>query len=217
MGNSRNKGSAMSAKSIAEGLENGSIRDMSGNRADNVLSQIYMEQNSFVKENWLICGTKVTFGEKNGNVYYHFCCSVANLCLTVCYLINCSILGFPILHSLPEFAQTHVHWVMSLSQRCYPTISSSATPISFCPQSFPVSGSFPMSQLFTSVGQSIGTSVSATDLPKNIQGWFPLGLTGLISLLSKDLSWIPLKNKKEIKQSLSQYSLNVLWPSTTFM
>ena len=109
MGNSRNKGSAMSAKSIAEGLENGSIRDMSGNRADNVLSQIYMEQNSFVKENWLICGTKVTFGEKNGNVYYHFCCSVANLCLTVCYLINCSILGFPILHSLPEFAQTHVH------------------------------------------------------------------------------------------------------------
>ena len=191
MGNSRNKGSAISAKSIAEGLENGRIRNMSENRADNVLSQIYLEQNSFVKENWLLCGTKVTFGKMNGNVYYHFCCSVTNLCLTVCYLINCSILGFPILHSLPEFARTHVHWVMSLSQWCYPTISSSATPFSFCPQSFPVSGSFPMSRRFTSVGQSIGTSVSAPDLPKNIQGWFPLGLTGLISLLSKDLSWIP--------------------------
>ena len=71
---------------------------------------------------------------------------------------------------------------------CHPTISSSVTPLSFCPQSFPVSGSFLVSQLFTLGGQSIGTSASASVLPMSIQGWFPLRLTGLISLQSKGLS-----------------------------
>ena len=65
-------------------------------------------------------------------------------------------------------------------------ISSSAIPFSFCLQSFPAPGSFPMSELFTSSGQNIGTSASTSVLPVNIQGW--LGLTGLISLLSKGLS-----------------------------
>ena len=73
-----------------------------------------------------------------------------------------------------------------LSQWYYLTISSSATPFSFCLQSFPASGSFPISWLFASVGQSIGAS--ALVLPVNIQDWFPLGLTGLISLQSKGLS-----------------------------
>ena len=68
-----------------------------------------------------------------------------------------------------------------LSQWCYLTISSSATPFSFC-QSFPASRSFPMSPLFASGGQSVGASASAPILPMNIQGWFPLGLTGFISL-----------------------------------
>ena len=68
-----------------------------------------------------------------------------------------------------------------LSQWCHPTISSSATPVSSCPQSFPASGSFPVNQLFTSGGQSIGASASASVLPVNIQDWFPLGWTGLIS------------------------------------
>ena len=63
-------------------------------------------------------------------------------------------------------------------------------PFSFCLQSFPASGSFPTSQLFTPGGQSIGASASASILPMNIQGWFPLGWTGLISLLSKGLSTI---------------------------
>ena len=76
----------------------------------------------------------------------------------------------------------------SLSRWCYPTISSSAVPFSSCPQSFPASGSFPMSQLFTSGGQSIATSTSASVLPMNIQGWFPLRWTGWISLLPKRLS-----------------------------
>ena len=74
------------------------------------------------------------------------------------------------------------------SQWCHPTISSSVIPISFCPQSFPASGSFPVSQLFTSGGQSIGFSASTSVLPMNIQEWFPFGLTGLISLQSKGLS-----------------------------
>ena len=75
---------------------------------------------------------------------------------------------------------------MSMSQWCYLTISFTATPFSLRLQSFPISGSFPMSQLFTSGGQSTGAS--ALVLPMNIQNWFPLEVTGLISLLSKGLS-----------------------------
>ena len=75
-----------------------------------------------------------------------------------------------------------------LSQWCHPTISSSVSPFSSCFQSFLASGSFPMSQLFASGGQSMGASAPVSVLPMNIQGWFLLGLIGLISLLSKELS-----------------------------
>ena len=75
-----------------------------------------------------------------------------------------------------------------LSQWCHPTISSSVIPFSSCLQSFPASGSFPMSQPFASCGQSFGASASSSVLPVNIQSWFPLGSTGLISLLSKGFS-----------------------------
>ena len=75
-----------------------------------------------------------------------------------------------------------------LSRWCHPIISSSAIPFSSRLQSFPASGSFPMSQFFTSDGQSIGASVSASVLPMNIQDWFPLGWTGWISLQSNRLS-----------------------------
>ena len=74
-----------------------------------------------------------------------------------------------------------------LSQWCHPTISSSVIPFSSCLQSFPASGSFPVSQLFASGGQSIGASASASVLPVNIQGLLPLGLSDLISLQSKGL------------------------------
>ena len=74
-----------------------------------------------------------------------------------------------------------------LSQWCHPTISSSVVPFSSCLQSFPASGSFQMSQLFTSAGQSIGVSASSV-LPMNTQDWSPLGWTGWISLQSKGLS-----------------------------
>ena len=82
-------------------------------------------------------------------------------------------------------------WVCSnshpLSQRCHSTISSSDILYSFCLQCFPASGSFPMSWLFKSGGQSTGASASASVLSMNIQGWFPSGLTGLVSLLFKGL------------------------------
>ena len=75
-----------------------------------------------------------------------------------------------------------------LSQWCHPTISSSVIPFSYCLQSFPASGSFPVSHLFTSGGQSIGVSASTSDLPMNTQDWSPLGWTGWISLQPKGLS-----------------------------
>ena len=76
-----------------------------------------------------------------------------------------------------------------LSRWCHPTISSSVVPFS-CPQSFPASGSFQMSQLFTSGGQSIEVSASTSVLPMNTQDWYPSGWTGWISLQSKGLSTV---------------------------
>ena len=90
----------------------------------------------------------------------------------------------------------------------HPTISSSVIPFSSCLQSFPASGSFPVSQLFPSGGQSITVSASASVLPMNIQGWFPLGWTGLISLLSKGLF-------KSLQHHSSKAS--VLWCSAFFI
>ena len=75
-----------------------------------------------------------------------------------------------------------------LSRWCHPTISSSVVPFSSCPQYFPASGSFQMSQLFTSGGQSIGVSASTSVLPMNTQDWSPLGWTGWAFLQSKGLS-----------------------------
>ena len=75
-----------------------------------------------------------------------------------------------------------------LSRWCHPAISSSVVPFSSCPQSFPASGSFPMSQLFAWGGQSIGVSASTSALPMNTQDWSPLGWTGWIFLQSKGLS-----------------------------
>ena len=99
----------------------------------------------------------------------------------LCDPMDCSTPGFPVLHCPQEFAQTYVHWW------CCPTISFSVIiPFSSCCQSFPASGSFPMSWHFASGGQSIGASASV--LPMKIQGWFPLILTGFISLQTEGLS-----------------------------
>ena len=116
-------------------------------------------------------------------LYIKLCCySVAKSHPALCNPMNYSTPSF--LHYLLESAQTHIYWV--LSRWCHPTVSSSVAPFPSCPQSFPPLGSFPVSWLFTSGGQSIGVSTSV--LPMNSQGWFPLGLTGMISLQSKGLS-----------------------------
>ena len=95
-----------------------------------------------------------------------------------------------------------------LSQWCCLTISSSAACFSFCLLSFPASGSFPVSWLFSSGGQSIGASTLASDLVMTIQGWFPLGLTGFISLLSRGLSGVSSQHRSS--------KISILWCSAFF-
>ena len=94
-----------------------------------------------------------------------------------------------------------------LSQWCHPTNSSSVIPFSSCPQSFPASGSFQMSQFFTSGDQSIGVSASTSVLLMNIQDWFPLGWTGWISLQSKGLSRVFSNTTVQKHQFCAQLSL----------
>ena len=108
--------------------------------------------------------------------------SVAQLCSTLCDPMECSTPGFPVHHHLLEFAQIHVHWI------------GDAINLILCrllllpPSVFPNIRVFSNDWLFASGGQTIGASVSVSVLPMNIQGWFPLGLIGLISLQSKGFS-----------------------------
>ena len=118
-------------------------------------------------------------------------------CPTLCDPMDCSMPGFPV-NSCPS------------SQWCHPTILSSVVPFSSCLQSFPASGSFPISQFFTSGDQSIGVSVSASALPMNIQDWFPVGLTGWISLQSKGLSSVFSKTTVQKHQFTLSLSLHVI-------
>ena len=108
-----------------------------------------------------------------------------------CSVVSNSLWPHGLQHArLPSPSPTPGTWLNScpLSWWCHPTISSSVIPFSFCLQSFPAPGSFPMSQFFASGGQRIGASALASVLPKYIQDWFLLGLIGLISLKSKGLS-----------------------------
>ena len=114
---------------------------------------------------------------RSGSVQFS---SVVQLSLTLCNPLELQHVRPPCLSPTPRL------YSCPLSQWCHPTISSSLVPFS-CLQSLPASGSFPVSQFFTSGGQSIGVSVSV--LPMNSQGCFPLGLTGLISLQSSTTVW----------------------------
>ena len=122
--------------------------------------------------------------------------------------MDCSMPGFLVLHYLPEFAQTHVHWVSDAIQPSHPLCCH----ILLMPSIFPSIRVFSqlrvMSCLFTSGGQHIGASTSASVLPVNIQGWCPLGLTGLTSLLSKGL-----KNLLQHQNSRT----SILWYSAFFI
>ena len=115
-------------------------------------------------------------------IVLHVICSFAQSCPTLCDPMNCSMPGLPVHHQLPEFIQTHVHWVSDTANHL-----SSVVPFSHL-HSFPASGSFQMSQFFASGSQSIGVSASTSVLPMNIQDWFLLGWTVWISLQSKGLS-----------------------------
>ena len=113
---------------------------------------------------------------------------VVQLCPTIWEPMDCSMPGFPVLHYLSDTNSC------PLSQWCHPAVSSSGAPFSSSPQSFPALGSVPMSQLFPSGRQTIGDSASASVLPMNIQEWFPLWLTGLISLSSPELKFKIIKS-----------------------
>ena len=118
-----------------------------------------------------------------------FCCcrfSVTKLCLTLCRPMDLHHVRLP----CPSLSPRVCSDSCPLNWWCYLIISSSAAPFCFYLQSCPASESFPVSQLFVSGGQSIGASALASVLPMNIQGWFPLELTGLISLRSKGLSTV---------------------------
>ena len=136
----------------------------------------------------------------------YYCCSVALSCLTL-QSHGLRHVRLPCPSPSPGACSNSC----PLNQWCHPTISFSVTPFSSCPQSFPASGSFPMSQFFVSGGQSIGASSSASVLPMNKQDWFPLRLTGLISLQSKGLSRVFSNTTVQKRQFLL---LSLLYGST---
>ena len=136
---------------------------------------------------WTFCPVKKTAG---GFLHYFEgikippnTVQVSHSVVSLCNPMNCSTPGLPVHHQLPEFTQTHVHWVGDAIQLSHPL--SSPSPPAPKPSQHQ---SFPMSQLFAWGGQSTGVSASASLLPKKSQGWSPSEWTGWISLQSKGLS-----------------------------
>ena len=124
--------------------------------------------------------------ENKGNHLTDCCCCCCSVMSNSLPSMDCNTPDSPVLHYLPEFAQTHVHWVGDAIQPSHPLLSPSP-PALYLSQH---QGLFPVSWLFTSGGQSIGVSVLASILPMSSQGWFPLRLTAFISLWPKGLSRI---------------------------
>ena len=118
------------------------------------------------------------------------CCSVTKLYLTFCDPMDCSAPGFLVLHYFLEFAQIHVHWISEAIQPSHPLLPPSPLPLNLSQHQ----GLFQWVGLFTSGGQSIRASASASVLPMNIQDRLPLELTGLIFLWSKGLSRVLSSN-----------------------
>ena len=135
-------------------------------------------------------------------------CSVAKLYPTLCNPRDCNTSDFPVLHYLLEFAQTHVHWVDDAIQPSHPLLPPSPSALSLSQHQ----GLFQWVGSLWSGSQSIGASASASVLPMNIGGWFPLGLTGLISLQSKGLSRI-FSNTSIQKHQFSGTQLS-LWSNS---
>ena len=145
------------------------------------------------------------------NLNYFQFSSVPQSCPTLCDPMDCLMPRIPVHHQLPEFTQTHAHWVSEAIQPSHPVI-----PFSSRLQSFPVSGSFPMNQLFGSCGQSIEVSASTSVLPMNTQDWSPLGWTSWISLQSKGLSLFQHHSSKaSILLHLAFFIVQLSHPYTT--
>ena len=144
----------------------------------------------------------IIYGNEDHGIWSNQFISVTQSCLILCNPMNRSTQGLPVHHQLLHTAQTNS---CPSSWWCHPTISFFAIPFS-CLQSFPASGYFPVSLFFSSGGQSIGVSASASALPMNIQDWFPLGMTGLISLQSSGLSRV-FSNTTVQKASILQCSV----------
>ena len=138
----------------------------------------------------------------------HFCwyCSVAQAFLTLCDPMDCSTPDFLVLQHLLELAQTHAHWVGDAIQQSCP-LPASAPALNFSQYHL-----FSVSRLLTSGGQSIGASASASIFPINIQDWYPLGLTSLISLQSKGLSRVFSNTIVQKHQFFSAQSSS--WPNS---
>ena len=133
--------------------------------------------------------------------------SVTQSCSALCNPRDCSTPGFPVHYQLLELTQTHIHWVGDAIQPSH--LLSSPSPPAFYVSHH--QGLFPRSQFYAAGGQSIGVSASASVLPMNIQDWFPLGWTGLISLLSKGLSRV---FSNTTVQSISSSALSFLYSPT---
>ena len=110
------------------------------------------------------------------NIFF-CCCSVAQLCLTLCSPMNCSTSGLSVPHHLPNFAQVHAHCIGDAIQPSHPLTPASTSAFNLSQHQ----ELFPINQLFTSDDQNTRVSASASVLPVSIESWFPLGLTGLIS------------------------------------
>ena len=145
-----------------------------------MLERVWIKGNPFT----LLVGMQTSTATGENSVEIPSDSSVQSLsCVQLCDPMDCSTPGLPVHHQLLEFTQTHVHWVNDAIQPSHPLSPPS-------PPAFNLSQheSFLVSWLFTSGGQSIGVSASASVLPMNIQDWFPWGLTGWIFLQSKGLA-----------------------------
>ena len=148
--------------------------------------------------------------QKSTSLVFSWCCSVTKSCPTICDPHELQHSRIP----CPSLSPGVCSNSCPSNQWCHPTISSSVIPFSSCLQSFPTPGSFPMSWLFISGGQSIGTSASASGLLMNTQGWFPLGLTCFISLQSKGLSRVFCSTtvwKYQFKENLSVFHIRFFY------
>ena len=136
----------------------------------------------------------------------HCCCSVTKSCRTLCNAMDCSTPGFPVFHYLPEFVQTQVHWVNDAIQPSYPL-----SPLSLPALNLSKYQGLLMSWLFTSFGQGIGASASV--LPMNIIGWFPLGLIWFDLAVQGTLkSLLQHNSKASILQHLAFFMVQLSHP-----